>query len=79
MSSATVFTNKDDGTSLLNLVFSDLTGDGSDIRHFKKWWEVEMFYKSLKSNATLEKSPTRGVTTQNYHVFMPVYAVFKLE
>jgi hypothetical protein len=38
-----------------------------------------VFHKSLKSNAALAKSPTRRVTTQNNHVFMAIYAVFKLE
>jgi hypothetical protein len=27
----------------------------------------------------LAKSPTRRITTQNNHVFMAIYAVFKLE
>jgi len=40
---------------------------------------VEEFHKSLKSNAALAKSPTRTVTTQANHVFMAIYAVFKLE
>ncbi len=38
-----------------------------------------MFHKSLKSNAALAKSPTRTVKTQNNHVFMSIYAAFKLE
>jgi hypothetical protein len=33
----------------------------------------------LKSNAGLAKPPTRTATTQNNHVFMSIYAVFKLE
>jgi hypothetical protein len=40
---------------------------------------VEEFHKSLKSNAGLAKSPTRTVITQNNHIFMSIYAVFKLE
>jgi len=35
--------------------------------------------KSLKSNAALAKSPTRTVMTLNNHVFMAIFAVFKLE
>jgi len=75
-----VFINKDGSTGLLNLVCSDLTCDGNDITAlYKKRWKVEVFHKSLKSNAALAKSPTRRVTTQNNHVFMSIYAVFKLE
>ncbi|MCX2956265.1 MAG: hypothetical protein K7J15_00230 [Candidatus Regiella insecticola] len=46
---------------------------------YNKRWKVEQFHKSLKSNASLAKSPTRRVITQNNHVFMSIYAVFKLE
>ena len=75
-----VFTNKDGSTGLLNLVCSDLTCDGDQIiSTYKKRWHVEVFHKSLKSNASLAKSPTRRVTTQNNHVFMSIYAVYKLE
>lgn len=75
-----VFTNKDGSTGLLNLVCSDLTCDGEQVTTiYKKRWKVEEFHKSLKSNAALAKSPTRTVTTQNNHVFMSIYAVFKLE
>lgn len=75
-----VFTNKDGSTGLLNLVCSDLACDGEHIATiYQKRWKVEEFHKSLKSNAALAKSPTRTVTTQNNHVFMSIYAVFKLE
>ena len=75
-----VFTNKDEGTGLLNLVCSDLTCDDEKITAlYKKRWKVEVFHKSLKSNAALARSLTRRATTQNNHVFMSIYAVFKLE
>ena len=75
-----IFINKDGSTGLLNLVCSDLTLDGEQVTTiYKKRWKVEVFHKSLKSNAALAKSPTRTVTTQNNHVFMSIYAVFKLE
>ncbi|MFI3155955.1 MAG: transposase [Methylococcaceae bacterium] len=75
-----VFTNKDGSTGVLNLVCSDLTCNGDMIAAiYQKRWKVEVFHKSLKSNAALAKSPTRRVTTQNNHVFMAIYAVFKLE
>jgi hypothetical protein len=74
------FTNKDGSTGLLNLVCSDLACDGGQASVlYPKLWKVEAFHKSLKSNAGLAKSPTRTVTTQNNHIFMSIYAVFKLE
>ncbi len=75
-----VFTNKDGSTGLLNLVCSDLACDGDQITTlYKKRWKVEVFHKSLKSNAGLAKSPTHTVTTQNNHVSLSIYAIFKLE
>lgn len=75
-----VFTNKDGSTGLLNLACSDLTCNGDKITTiYKRRWKVEVFHKSLKSNTGLAKSPTRRVTTQNNHIFMSIYAVFKLE
>jgi hypothetical protein len=75
-----VFTNKDGSTATLNLVCSDLSCDGEQVATlYQKRWKVEEFHKSLKSNAGLAKSPTRTITTQNNHVFMSIYAVFKLE
>ena len=75
-----VFKNKDDSTGILHLVCSDLTCDYDAITtSYKKRWQVEVFHKSLKSNANLAKSPTQTVRTQSNHVFMAIYAVFKLE
>lgn len=75
-----VFTNKDDSTGTLYLVCSDLTCDyDAIITSYKKRWQVEVFHKNLKSNAGLAKSPTQTLRTQSSHVFMSIYAVFKLE
>jgi hypothetical protein len=75
-----VFKNKDDSTGVLHLVCSDLTCDYDAVTTtYKKRWQVEVFHKSLKSNASLAKSPTRTVRTQSNHVFMAIYATFKLE
>jgi hypothetical protein len=75
-----VFTNKDGSTGLLNIVCSDLSLNGEQVATiYQRRWKVEEFHKSLKSNASLAKSPTRRVLTQNNHVFMSIYAVFKLE
>ncbi len=75
-----VFTNKDDSTGILHLVCSDLTCDYDAITTaYKKRWKVEVFHKSLKSNANLAKSPTRTVRTQSNPIFMSICATFKLE
>lgn len=75
-----VFTNKDGSTGTLHLVCSDLTCDHDAITTtYKKRWQVEVFHKSLKSNANLAKSPTRTVRTQSNHIFMSICATFKLE
>jgi hypothetical protein len=75
-----VFKNKDGSTGLLHLACSDLTGDHDAITTtYQKWWRVEVFHKFLKSNAGFAKSPTQAVRTQSNHVFMSIYATFKLE
>ena len=75
-----VFTNKDGSTGRLHLACSDLTCDYDAISTtYKKRWEVEVFHKSLKSNANLAKSPTRTLRTQSNHVFLAICAAFKLE
>jgi DDE superfamily endonuclease len=75
-----VFKNKDGSTGILHLACSDLTCDHDAITTtYQKRWKVEVFHKSLKSNANFAKSPTQTVRTQSNHVFMSIYAVFKLE
>lgn len=75
-----VFTNKDSSTGLLNPACSNLACDGDGITAiYQKRWKVEVFHKSLQSNAGLAKSPTRTKKTQYNYVFMAIYAVFKLE
>ena len=75
-----VFTNKDGSTGKLHLASSDLTCSYDAITTtYKKRWQVEVFHKSLKSNANLAKSPTRTLRTQSNHVFLSICAVFKLE
>jgi Transposase DDE domain len=75
-----VFTNKDGSTAVLHLACSDLTCDhDAIITTYQRRWQVEVFHKSLKSNANLAKSPTRTLRTQSNHVFMAICATFKLE
>lgn len=75
-----VFKNKDDSTGFLYLISSDihLTYDQMTTI-YKKRWKVETFHKSIKSNASLAKSPTKTVRTQSNHFFASIYSFFKLE
>lgn len=75
-----VFTNEDGSIGTLHLVTSgpDLTYDDITTRYGKRW-HVEPYHKSLKQNASLEKSPTRTETTQSNHFFAAVCAYLKLE
>lgn len=75
-----VFTNKDGSTGSLDLVCSDLSLDGDDIaRIYQKRWNIEVYHKSLKSNACISKSPTKTVRTQSNHLFLSICSVLKLE
>ena len=59
---------------------SDLTLDYDQIsKLFQKRWGIEVYHKSLKQNAALEKSPTRTETTQRNHLFASLCAYVKLE
>ena len=46
---------------------------------YKKRWRIEEYHKSIKSNASLEKSPTKTERSQNNHIFAVLFAYFKLE
>ena len=75
-----VFTNGDGSTGLRYLVTDDLTLNYDQITAlYQKRWSVEVYHKSLKQNASLEKSPTRTETTQRNHLFASLCAYLKLE
>lgn len=75
-----VFTNEDGSTGILYLVSSDTSLTFEDITTiYRKRWNVEPYHKSLKQNASLEKSPTQTVTTQSNHLFASLCAYIKLE
>ena len=75
-----VFTNEDGSTGILYLVTSHTTLDGNGITMlYQKRWNVEPYHKSLKQNASLEKSPTQTVTTQTNHFFAALCGYVKLE
>jgi len=75
-----VFANGDGSTGILYLVTSDTTLSGDAIATlYQKRWNVELYHKSLKQNASLEKSPTKTVTTQTNHFFASLCGYVKLE
>lgn len=75
-----VFTNKDGSSGELYLVTNDLSLSNEDAcAIYEKRWNVEVFHKSLKQNAGLEKSPTKYEVTQSNHIFASMIAFCKLE
>jgi hypothetical protein len=75
-----IFTNKDGSTGELYLVTNDLSLTQDYISAiYEKRWNVEVFHKSLKDNASLAKSPTKYETTQSNHIFASMLAFCKLE
>ena len=75
-----VFTNEDGQEGVLYLVTDDVTLDYAAITTlYQRRWSVETFHKSLKSNASLTKSPAKTSRTQKNHIFCAIYAFVKLE
>ena len=75
-----VFTNEDGTTGHRYLVSSDPTATSDQLETgYQKRWNVEEYHKSIKQNASLEKSPTRTETTQTNHLFAALWAFVKLE
>ena len=75
-----VFKNEDGSTGIRYLVTSDtmLTYD-QITKLYQRRWSIEVYHKSLKQNAALEKSPTRTETTQRNHFYASLCAYLKLE
>jgi hypothetical protein len=75
-----VFVNEDGSAGILYLVTSDTTLSYDDmVTSYRKRWNVEPYHKSLKQNASLEKSPTHTVVTQTNHFFAALCGYIKLE
>jgi len=75
-----VFKNGDGGTGTLYLATSDGTLSAAQITSiYQKRWKVEEYHKSVKSNASFAKSPTRTVVTQTSHFIAAIMAFVKLE
>ncbi len=75
-----VFTNEDGSKGVLYLVSSDLALNYDRMTSlYQRRFKIEGYHKSLKQNASLEKSPTRTETTQRNHFFASLCAYVKLE
>jgi hypothetical protein len=75
-----VFANEDGSQGILYLVTSDLSLSASSMTTiYQKRWKVEEYHKSLKSNASFAKSPTKRIRTQSNHFFACLVAFVKLE
>jgi hypothetical protein len=75
-----VFKNEDGTEGVLYLVSSDVTLDYERMSTiYQRRWKVEEYHKSLKSNTSLAKSPTKTIRTQSNHVFASIWAFVKLE
>jgi hypothetical protein len=75
-----VFVNEDKSMGVLYLVTSHLTLTyDQSTTLYRTRWHVEEYHKSLKQNASLEKSPSRTVATQTTHFFAALCAYVKLE
>jgi hypothetical protein len=75
-----IFVNKDGSEGELHLLCTDLTKTYQFILStYQEQWGIEDYHKSLKNNASLQKSPTRTVQTQRTHFFASLCAYIKLE
>ena len=75
-----VFKNEDGSEGTLYLVTNDLELDGPQILEiYKKRWRIEEYHKSVKQNASSEKSPAKVIKSQANHIFCSILAFCKLE
>ncbi len=75
-----VFADKDGSTGILYLVTGDTALTYEQITTlYRKRWNVECYHKSLKQNASSEKSPTKIVNTQTNHFFASLCGYVRLE
>ena len=75
-----ILPNKDGSVGELLLLSTDVTMTYQQLlTTYQKRWGIEEYHKSLKQNASLEKSPTRTHRTQTSHLFASICAYVKLE
>ena len=75
-----VFKNENGTSGTLFLITNDLSLDADNIYDiYQKRWRIEEYHKSIKQNASLEKSPTKVARSQRNHIFASIIAYCKLE
>ena len=75
-----VFKDGDGVAGTLYLTSSDLDLSHEQITTiYQKRWKVEEYHKSIKSNASFPKSPTKRVKTQQSHFIASILAYVKME
>jgi len=75
-----IFKNEDGSTGTPYLVTNDPESSADRIYDvYKKRWRIEEYHKSIKQNASLEKSPTKVERSQRNHIFAVIIAYCKLE
>ena len=75
-----LFVNEDGSQIVQYLVCSDVQLTYEQVTTiYQKRWNVEEYHKSLKQNASLERSPTHTVCTQTNHLFASLCGYVKLE
>src|SRR5215210_542386 len=75
-----LFVNEDGNQVVQYLVCSDVQLTHEQVTTiYQKRWNVEEYHKSLKQNASLERSPTHTVCTQTNHLFASLCGYVKLE
>ena len=75
-----VFTNEDGSENVAYLCTSDLSLSAPVVSTlYQKRGKVEEYHKSLKSNASFAKSPTKRIRTQTNHFVASLLAFVKLE
>lgn len=75
-----VFTNENGSIGHLYLVSNDLDHDADYLYEiYQKRWDIEVYHKSIKQNASLAKSPTKKVVSQSNHIFAAIVAFCKLQ
>jgi hypothetical protein len=75
-----IFKNEDGSIGILHIVTNDLNSDADRIYEiYQKRWRIEEYHKSIKQNASLEKSPTKVVRSQKNHIFASIVSFCKLE
>ena len=75
-----IFKNEDGSTGIQYLVTNDLESSADYIYEvYQKRWRIEEYHKSIKQNASLEKSPTKVIRSQKNHIFASIISYCKLE